>query len=226
MFALSVPIRRDINFPEHYDPQKAKAIRGVIQDERFKFVGGMVSCWPPDFGTRLSFEGDAASLNDFLAALRRVPGISLRLILYHGRNDELRRDSPWQLDFSQARPDQLTLYLNLNAAGLDLDKVKLSEGPPHSRPPAPEPRIVAGPPPPSSPPPSAPSLSRPPAQAAPGCPGAPFAPVLLRDMRRPLPDNQVWIVQTLLLNPAEGTLAEPGGWAAPARLFESNTHWK
>jgi hypothetical protein len=125
--ALSTPIGRDINFPKGYDPDKAKAIRSVIQDERFKFVDGIVSHWPPDFGTRLSFAGDADSLNDFLAALRRLPGLGLRVILYNGRNDELRRDSLWQLDFSQARPDRLTVYLNLNAAGLDLEKVKLPE---------------------------------------------------------------------------------------------------
>ncbi len=129
-FALSTPIGRDINFPKDYDPEKAKAIRAEIQDERFKFVHGLVSHWPPDFGTRLSFEGNADSLNDFLAALRRLPGIDLRMILYHGRNDELRCDSAWQLDFSQARPDELTVYLNLNAPGLDLGKVILPEWPP------------------------------------------------------------------------------------------------
>jgi hypothetical protein len=134
VFALSTPIGRDINFPQDYDPQKAQAIRTVIQDERFKFVDGIVSHWPPDFGTRLSFEGDAKSLNDFLTALRDLPGIGLRVILYHGRNDELRRDSPWQLDFSQARPNQLTVYLNLNAATLDFEKVKLPEWPPNSSP--------------------------------------------------------------------------------------------
>jgi hypothetical protein len=130
VFALSTPIGRDINFPKDYDPQKAKAIRRIIEDERFKFVGGIVSYWPPDFGTRLSFEGNAESLNDFLTELRKLPGIGLRIILYHGRDDELRRDSPWQLDFSQARPDQLTVYLNLNAPGLDFGKVKLPEWPP------------------------------------------------------------------------------------------------
>jgi hypothetical protein len=133
VFALSTPIGRDINFPKDYNPEKAKAIRSVIQDERFKFVGGMVSHWSPDFGTRLSFNGNSDSLNEFLAALRRVPGIGLRVILYHGRNDELRRDSPWQLDFSQARPDQLTVYLNLNATVLDFNQVKLPEWPPSSR---------------------------------------------------------------------------------------------
>lgn len=127
--ALSTNIGRDINFPKNYDTTKAAAIRKVIQDERFKFVGGIVSYWEPDFGTRLSFEGDAASLNEFLDALRALRGISLRAVLYRGRNDELRRDSPWQLDYSQARPDQLTVYLNLNAASLDFEKLKLPEWP-------------------------------------------------------------------------------------------------
>lgn len=60
-------------------------------------------------------------------SLRELRGIALRVLLYRGRNDELRRDSPWQLDFSQARPDQLTVYLNLNALGLEFEKVKLPE---------------------------------------------------------------------------------------------------
>jgi hypothetical protein len=128
-FALSIPIGRDINFPKNYNPQKAKAIRSVIQDERFKFVDGIVSEWPPDYGTRLSFDGNVESLNEFLTALRRLQGIGLRIILYHGRDDELRRDSPWQLDFSQAHPDQLTVYLNLNAPKLDFGQVKLPEWP-------------------------------------------------------------------------------------------------
>jgi hypothetical protein len=133
VFALSTPIGRDINFPKDYDPEKAKAIRAVIEDKKFKFLDGMVSHWAPDFGTRLSFEGNADSLNEFLEALRRLPGIGLRMILYRGRNDELRRDSSWQLDFSQARPDQLTVYLNLNSAEIDFYKVKLPEWPPERR---------------------------------------------------------------------------------------------
>jgi hypothetical protein len=128
-FALSRPIGRDIEFPKGYDPQKAKAILAVVQDKRFEFTGGLVSYWPPDWATRLSFTGNAESLNEFFAALRRINGIGLRVILYHGRDDELRRDSPWQLDFSHARPDQLAVYLNLNAKTLDLEKVKLPDWP-------------------------------------------------------------------------------------------------
>ena len=115
MFALSMSIHRDINFPDGYDTNKAAEIRRVIQDEQFKFVAGLVSYWPPDWGTRLSFEGEAESLNTFITRLREIKGIGLRIILYKGRDDERRRHSDWQLDFSHARPKQLTIYLNLNA---------------------------------------------------------------------------------------------------------------
>jgi hypothetical protein len=125
--ALSRSIDRDIEFPKGYDTNMATAIRRVIQDEQFKFVGGLVSYWPPDWGTRLSFEGDAESLNSFLTKVRAIKGIGMRLILYKGRDDEARRDSDWQLDFSHARPNQLTIYLNLNARHLDFYKVKLPE---------------------------------------------------------------------------------------------------
>lgn len=131
-FALSTEIGRDIDFPKDYDPSKAQAIRKVIQDERFQFVDGLVSYWPPDFGTRLSFAGDAESLNEFFSALRGLRGIGLRVVLYRGRDDELRRDSAWQLDFSHARRDQLTVYLNLNAPTLDFGKIKLPDWPPGS----------------------------------------------------------------------------------------------
>src|SRR5581483_3113271 len=130
IFALSVPIGRDIRFPQDFDPQKAGQILKVIKDERFKFVDGIVSEWEPDYGTRLSFEGDAQSLNEFVAASRNIKGIGLGVVLYRGRNEELRRDSPWQLHFSQAHPDRLMLYLNVSATMLDLSKVKLPEWPP------------------------------------------------------------------------------------------------
>lgn len=126
---LSRAIDRDIEFPKDYDARKAEAIRRVIRNERFEFVGGTVSYWPPDWATRLSFEGDAASLNEFFAELRKLEGIGLRLVLYRGRNDERRRDSAWQLDFSHARPDQLTVYLNLGSSRIDFYKVVFPEWP-------------------------------------------------------------------------------------------------
>jgi hypothetical protein len=126
---LSRSIERDIEFPKGYDEKKAKAIRKVIRNENYEFVDGIVSYWPPDWGTRLSFKGDAAKLNSFLSDLREVKGIGMRLILYRGRNDESRRDSPWQLDYSHARPNQLTIYLNLNAPDLDFSKIEFPEWP-------------------------------------------------------------------------------------------------
>jgi hypothetical protein len=127
VMALSMAIQTDINFPKDYDPKTAMEIRRVIQDEQFKFVDGLVSYWPPDWGTRLSFEGDSESLNLFLTKVRGIKGIGMRIILYKGRDDERRRDSDWQLDFSHARPKELTIYLNLNAKNLDFYKIRLPE---------------------------------------------------------------------------------------------------
>lgn len=128
--ALSRSIERDIEFPKGYNEKKASAIRQIIQDKQFKFVDGLVSYWPPDWATRLSFEGDSASLITFLNRIRELDGISLRAILYEGRSDEQRQDSDWQLDFSHARPNQLTVYINLRAKNLDFAKLVLPEWPP------------------------------------------------------------------------------------------------
>ena len=126
-YALSRAIGRDIEFPKNYDPKRAAAIQHVIQDKRFEFVGGIVSYWPPDWSTRLSFEGNAKSLNQFMDELRKIDGISLRLVRYQGRNDEFRRDSAWQLDFSHTRSNQLTLYLNLKSTNIDFAKLTFPE---------------------------------------------------------------------------------------------------
>lgn len=126
-FALSRRIDRDIEFPKGYDAAKAEAILKVVRNERFQFVDGTVSYWEPDYGTRLSFEGDARAVTEFLAELRKLPGIRTKLILYRGRNDEARRDTAWQLDYSKAHPDRLTVYLNLNAAGMAFDKIAFPE---------------------------------------------------------------------------------------------------
>jgi hypothetical protein len=87
-------------------------------------------------------------------------------------------------------------------------------------------RIVTESPQPTSQSGSAQSFSAPPVRMTNGRTGDCFAPVLLQDMQRPLRDNEVWIVQALLLNPAEGSLAYPGKWAAPAKLLSGNAHWK
>ena len=127
VMALSRRIGRDIEFPKAYDQLKAQALRAVIQDEQFKFIDGTVSYWPPDWATRLSFEGNSESLNTFFRKLREIDEMGLRVILFKGRDDEKRRDSDWQLDFSHARPNQVTVYLNLNSKNLEFDQLELPE---------------------------------------------------------------------------------------------------
>ena len=122
--ALSASIDRDINFPKNYHPKKAEALRKVIRDPQFKFLEGIVSYWEPDFGTRLSYEGDATSLNEFIAQLHQLAAFSVRLKLYTPREDQSGRNASWQLDFSQAHPDELTLYVNLTAKNLKFGDLK------------------------------------------------------------------------------------------------------
>lgn len=55
-----------------------------------------------------------------MTALRGIKGVGFRLVLYKGRDDEQRRDSTWQLDFSKAHPDMLTVYVNILSKELDL----------------------------------------------------------------------------------------------------------
>jgi hypothetical protein len=82
-FALSTHIGRDIDFPKDYDPSKAQAIRKVIQHERFQFVDGLVSYWPPEISTRLSFP-ECWSLNEFFSALRGLRGLVYACISWPG----------------------------------------------------------------------------------------------------------------------------------------------
>jgi hypothetical protein len=53
----------------------------------------------------------------------------MRARLYRGRNDELRRDSAWQLDYSHARPNELTVYINLNSPKVEVDKLTFLKWP-------------------------------------------------------------------------------------------------
>ena len=127
--ALSRRIGRDIEFAKGYDEQKAESLRKFVKNERFKFVDGHVSYWPPEIATRLSFEGETKDLNEFFAELRKLSGLTMRLVLYQGRSEELRNDSSWQFHYSQARPDEVVVYLNLNSKSIDFGKLELPEWP-------------------------------------------------------------------------------------------------
>lgn len=69
-------------------------------------------------------------MNDFFAALRELPGIGLKAVLYGGGGDEFSPGQPLATRFLTTQPDQLTVYLNLNAVELDIYKVTLPEWPP------------------------------------------------------------------------------------------------
>lgn len=127
--ALSRTAGREIEFPKGFDPACAKALTAVVQNTQFQFVSGVVSYWPPDIATRLSYVGSTSVLNEFINAVRSVPGLETRVVLYEGRRDERRSDSLWQLDFNQAHPDRVTIYINVKAEEFRLSELELPSWP-------------------------------------------------------------------------------------------------
>lgn len=125
--------------------------------------------------------------------------------------------------------------------GIGCSVLALLATPPHSKPPTADnsansptaPTRVTPPASPAPPPPVAsPPVTRflptpvPPQSADSAAATRGFAPVRLTDLQRPLPNNEVWIVKTVLLNPAAGSLQNPGEWAAPAQVMRGHTEWK
>src|SRR5579862_9064971 len=79
-FALSLPLPQpEIFFPMGYDTNRAEQVDSVLRSGKFKYLGGLVSYWAPDWSTTLVYDGDAKTLAAFLAALNGVSGLSVRV---------------------------------------------------------------------------------------------------------------------------------------------------
>jgi hypothetical protein len=51
----------------------------VLRSDKFKYLRGLTSYWPPAWSATLGYPGDARAMNAFVAALNKVNGIALRL---------------------------------------------------------------------------------------------------------------------------------------------------
>ena len=119
-----------IFFPNGYDTNRANQVESVLGSSRFKFLAG--DAWDNDFGqspgTVLVYDGDARSLTAFLAALNEVKGISVRLTFSYDLSKETGSALPagsWWVEYSQAKPDTVTVRVNLAAESLGRDKFEL-----------------------------------------------------------------------------------------------------
>ena len=116
-------------FPNGYDTNRAEQVKSVLGSDRFKFLGG--DAWDNDFGTLpgaiLVYGGDSQSVTAFLAALNEIKGISVCLTFSRDLSKEggALPSGAWWAEYSQAKPDTVTVRVNLAAESLGRDKFEL-----------------------------------------------------------------------------------------------------
>jgi hypothetical protein len=116
--------------PTGYDTNRAEQVRSVLASDRFKFLGG--DAWDNDFGqppgAKLAYGGDSQSLTAFLAGLNEIKGIRVRLTFSRDLSKEGGDALPagsWWVEYSHAKPDTVTVRVNLGAESLGRDKFEL-----------------------------------------------------------------------------------------------------
>jgi hypothetical protein len=119
-----------ILFPSGYDTNRAEQLTSVLGSDRFKFLGG--DAWDNDLGqapgTILVYGGDSQSLTAFLAVLNEIKGLSVRLTFSRDLSKEGGSALPtgsWWVEYSHAKPDSVTVRVNLAAESLERDKFEL-----------------------------------------------------------------------------------------------------
>lgn len=128
-FALSEELTQPkIFFPKGFDTNRAEQIHSVLRSTPCKYLGGMTSYWPPDWSTTLVYSGDQPQLNAFLAALNKIPALTVRLTFSPDLSRETGSALPkgdWWVKYSHAAPDTITVRVNLAAESIGRDKFGL-----------------------------------------------------------------------------------------------------
>jgi hypothetical protein len=128
-FGLSRDLPRpEIYFPKGYDTNRAERVHSALRAEKFKYLGGLVSYWEPEWSTSLVYDGGAQSLTAFLAALNEIKAITVRLTFSPDLSKETGsalQAGSWWVVYSHTMPDTITVRINLAAETLGRDKFEL-----------------------------------------------------------------------------------------------------
>jgi hypothetical protein len=125
--SLNLP-QPEIYFPKDYSTNRAAQIESVLRSDKFKYLGGLVSYWEPEFSTTLVYEGDRQALSSFLGALNGLSGITVRLTFSPDLSKETGsalQAGSWWVKYSHTMPDTITVRINLAAESLGGDKFEL-----------------------------------------------------------------------------------------------------
>lgn len=134
VYALSIERNSPgIEYTKNFDKKTAKAIDAVLTDKQFHYLNGLTSYWEPKFETTLVYDGDADSLNHFIAEMSAVHGIRVHLTFSHDLSKEtgsaLSAGSWWVL-YSHVTPNVVTIRINLAAPKLANLEITLPENRP------------------------------------------------------------------------------------------------
>jgi hypothetical protein len=127
--ALSEELRSPrINFVKGYDPKRVDAVQAVLTKKNYHYLNGLISYWPPEWGTTLVYAGDAKSLNAFLEDLSQVNGMHVRVQFSKDLSKETGSAlsaGSWFVKYKQTAPDTITVRVNLAAKDIDLSALEL-----------------------------------------------------------------------------------------------------
>jgi hypothetical protein len=118
----------EIFFPKNHDKDRAAQVHSVLRSEEFKYLGGLVSYWEPEWSTTLVYDGDGETLTAFLAALNEVKGITVRLTFSPDLSKETGsalQAGSWWVKYSHTAPNTVTVRINLAAETLGGDAFEL-----------------------------------------------------------------------------------------------------
>lgn len=131
VYALSIERNSPgIEYPKNFDKKTAKAIDSVLTDKQFHYLNGLTSYWEPKFETTLVYDGDAASLNHFIARISAVHGIRVHLTFSPDLSKETGSAlsaGSWRVLYSHVMPDVITIRVNLAAPKLANLEITLPE---------------------------------------------------------------------------------------------------
>jgi hypothetical protein len=128
-FGLSRDLPRpEIYFPKNYDMSRAEQVHAVLRSDQFKYRGGLVSYWEPQWSTTLVFDGNARSLSSFLEQLNAIRGMQVQLTFSPDLSKETGSAlvaGSWWVKYSHTAPNTITVRINLAAETLGGDRFKL-----------------------------------------------------------------------------------------------------
>ncbi len=98
-----------------------------MSDPKLKYADGIVSYWPPEWGTTLVYNGDTEALNALLADLHGIKGLSVAVSFSRGAlaTSQGGASGHWEVHYAQNAPDTLSVVVSLRPDTIDLEKLHL-----------------------------------------------------------------------------------------------------